>query len=146
MKLTHDTADWSYCIPIICKLIFNTFEPGPFHFGKASRFINLWAVVWTAFVSVIFLSPTQMPATPENMNYAVVILFAVFLFATSYWYIAGNKYYTGPRTRAHVVGGDIVADDSSDGAIEDQEKKAGASPVLEKDGLAAQRAPAELNG
>ncbi len=44
------------------------------------------------------------------MNYAVVILVFVFLLATGYWFLRGRLYYTGPRTRAHVVNGIIVAD------------------------------------
>ena len=57
------------------------------------------------------------------MNYAAVILVFVFLVATAYWFIRGNKYYTGPRTHAHVVDGHIVRDDSGRAVI-DQEKAA----------------------
>jgi hypothetical protein len=45
------------------------------------------------------------------MNYAVVILTFVFIVSLSYWYMAGRKYYTGPRTRAHVVNGVVVEDE-----------------------------------
>lgn len=44
------------------------------------------------------------------MNYAVVILAFVLLFSLVYWYIAGRKYYVGPRTEAHVVDGMIIKD------------------------------------
>ncbi|KUI74162.1 hypothetical protein VM1G_10019 [Cytospora mali] len=100
--------DWSYCIPILCKLFFNKFERGPWHLGRASPFINAYACCWTAFVSVIFLFPTVMPVTADSMNYAVVILAFVFLVSMSYWFIAGKKYYVGPRTHAHVVDGMVV--------------------------------------
>ncbi|KAI0134127.1 amino acid permease [Xylariales sp. AK1849] len=100
--------DWSYCIPIICKLFFNKFERGPWHLGKASKFINAWACIWTSFVSVIFLFPTAMPVSADNMNYAVVILAFVFFLATGYWFLRGHKYYIGPRTHAHVSNGDIL--------------------------------------
>ena len=66
--------DWSYCIPIICKLLFNKFEPGPWTLGKASTFINIYAVVWTAFVSVIFLFPTVMPVEADNVSFGHLIL------------------------------------------------------------------------
>jgi hypothetical protein len=36
------------------------------------------------------------------MNYAVVILASVFLFATVLWFVWGRKVYTGPVTE--VVG------------------------------------------
>lgn len=60
--------DWSYCIPIVCKLVFNQFEPGPWHLGRASFFINTWACVWTAFVSVIFMFPTFLPVAADNVS------------------------------------------------------------------------------
>ena len=62
--------DWSYCIPIACKLIYGKFEPGPWHMGKFGWFVNVWALIWTAFVSIIFLFPTFYPVTTENMNFA----------------------------------------------------------------------------
>lgn len=60
--------DWSYTIPIFCKLIFNQFEPGPWNLGKFSYLVNAWACIWTAFVSVIFLFPTDMPVQSANVS------------------------------------------------------------------------------
>lgn len=60
--------DWSYCIPIICKLLYGKFEPGPWHLGRASFWINLWAVIWTLFVSIIFILPTVRPVTAANVS------------------------------------------------------------------------------
>ncbi|CAF3594727.1 unnamed protein product [Rotaria socialis] len=98
--------DWSYCIPIICKLIYGTetgrYIPGPWNLGKFSTPINCWSVIWTAFVSVIFLMPTNQPVTVDNMNYAVVILIGILVFAMIYWFVCGaQKYYIGPRTNQH---------------------------------------------
>lgn len=61
--------DWSYCIPIVCKLIFHNFQPGPWNLGKLSTAINVWACIWTLFVSIIFVMPTIRPVTPENVSY-----------------------------------------------------------------------------
>ncbi|KAK3360235.1 amino acid permease [Lasiosphaeria hispida] len=94
--------DWSYCIPILCKLLFGRFEKGPWNLGRASFCVNTYAVCWTGFVSVIFLLPTVRPVHADNMNYAIVILAFVLLVATGYWYIHGRRFYTGPRTHAHV--------------------------------------------
>jgi amino acid permease (GABA permease) len=96
--------DWSYCIPIICKLIYGTetgrYIPGPWNLGKFSTPINCWSVIWTFFVSIIFLMPTNRPVTAGNMNYAVVILIGILTFAMIYWFIGGaRKYYIGPRTK-----------------------------------------------
>lgn len=61
--------DWSYCIPILCKLFFGRFERGPWHLGKASRFVNIWACTWTSFVSVIFMFPTVRPVLANNVSH-----------------------------------------------------------------------------
>lgn len=47
------------------------------------------------------------------MNYAIVIMFFVFIVSLVYWFIAGKKYYMGPRTEAHIVNGVIVKDPSA---------------------------------
>lgn len=60
--------DWSYCIPIWCKLMFGRFGRGPWHLGPFSLIVNLWACLWTAFVSVIFILPTFMPVTPDTVS------------------------------------------------------------------------------
>ncbi|KAJ5354974.1 uncharacterized protein N7496_012186 [Penicillium cataractarum] len=109
--------DWSYCIPILCKLFFGKFQPGPWHMGPFSTIVNIWACLWTLFVSVIFVLPTAMPVTAEGMNYACVYLVAVLLFAMIYWYIRGRAVYTGPVTEA-------ISDDISESEIVESEKTA----------------------
>lgn len=69
-SLTAIALDWSYCIPILCKMIYGKFEPGPFHLGKASFWINLYAVLWTLFVSIIFVLPSVLPVTPQNVSFS----------------------------------------------------------------------------
>ena len=61
--------DWSYCIPIFCKLFWpQNFRPGPWHLGKFSKAVNAWACTWTAFVTIIFLCPTALPVSGENVS------------------------------------------------------------------------------
>ncbi|RAL64633.1 hypothetical protein DID88_001666 [Monilinia fructigena] len=74
--------DWSYCIPIVCKLMFGQFEPGPWHLVSSSFF------------------PTERPVTALNMNYAIAFLGLILVFSTVYWYISGKKFYTGPVIEA----------------------------------------------
>jgi len=51
-----------------CKIIFGKFEPGPWHLGKFSVFVNAWACLWTLFVSIIFILPTVRPVTAINVS------------------------------------------------------------------------------
>ncbi|KAK0284486.1 polyamine transporter tpo5 [Friedmanniomyces endolithicus] len=94
--------DWSYCIPIVCKLAFGKFERGPWHLGKFSPFINIWACIWTLFVSIIFVMPTALPVTADTMNYAIVYLGAILFFSMLYWVVRGRKFYTGPLIEAEI--------------------------------------------
>ncbi|KAK3378576.1 amino acid permease [Podospora didyma] len=87
------------------------------------KFVNMYACYWTAFVSIIFLFPTVMPVHADNMNYAVVILFFVFLVATVYWFVHGRQYYIGPLTRAHVEGGEIISGEGESINGKDEEAK-----------------------
>jgi len=105
--------DWSYVIPIACKVLFGKFVPGPWHMGKASVFVNSWACLWTLFVSIIFILPTIRPTTAENMNYAAVFLVAILVASMIYWYISGRKFYTGPLIEAE-VGEEQIGDSGSD--------------------------------
>ena len=72
-NLTAIALDWSYCIPIICKLAYGKFERGPFHLGWASAAINVWAVVWTTFVTIIYVQPTIRPVTAENVRHVLLL-------------------------------------------------------------------------
>lgn len=95
--------DWSYCIPIFCKIVFGRFQPGPWHLGKASKFVNAWACIWTLFVSIIFVLPTAYPVTAANMNYAIAYLGGILILSLIWWVAGGRKYYTGPLIEAEVM-------------------------------------------
>ncbi|CCC07884.1 hypothetical protein SMACR_01449 [Sordaria macrospora] len=88
----------SYVIPIICKMVYGRMQKGPWHMGKYSIWVNAVAVAWNTFMAVIFFFPTQVPVTPENMNYAIVVFFFVLFFSLGFWYTHGRHYYTGPLT------------------------------------------------
>ena len=105
--------DWSYVIPIACKLFFGKFKPGPWHMGKVSPFVNAWACIWTLFVSIIFILPTVRPATALNMNYASAFLVFILGSALIWWFISGKKYYTGPLIEAE-VGEESIGDSASE--------------------------------
>ncbi|KAL8772975.1 MAG: hypothetical protein Q9209_001995 [Squamulea sp. 1 TL-2023] len=99
---TAIALDWSYCIPIVCKMVFGQFEPGPWHMGKLSWWVNAYAVLWTLFASIIFILPTVRPVSGETMNYAIAFLGAILIFSAFFWYIGGRRYYTGPVVEAEI--------------------------------------------
>ncbi|KAL8673933.1 MAG: hypothetical protein Q9168_001680 [Polycauliona sp. 1 TL-2023] len=99
---TAIALDWSYCVPIVCKMLFGQFEAGPWHMGKWSWWVNAYAVAWTLFASIIYLLPTVRPVSLSTMNYAVAFLAAILVCSAIFWYTAGRKYYTGPLVEAEM--------------------------------------------
>ncbi|KAG0649946.1 putative amino-acid permease [Hyphodiscus hymeniophilus] len=102
--------DWSYCIPIACKLLFGKFQPGPWHMGRLSPFVNAWACIWTFFVSIIFILPTVRPVAADTMNYASVFLVFICGCAAVFWYTNGRFYYHGPVVEAQLDENDSQSD------------------------------------
>ncbi|KAF2090345.1 amino acid transporter [Saccharata proteae CBS 121410] len=124
--------DWSYVIPIMCKLIFGKFKPGPWNMGKLSFLVNAYACLWTLFVSIIFILPTERPTTAQNMNYAAVFLIAIFAAAIIYWYAGGRRWYTGPLVETEGIQGDPSQRSSAEEQYEEKhafERAAGTPEV-----------------
>ena len=71
-------------------------------------------------MSVIFILPTLIPVTADNMNYAVAFLGGIFIAAAVFWYVpkGGKVYYTGPLIEA-----EVLADDQTSGSDENAHEK-----------------------
>lgn len=94
----------SYAIPIACKLLFpEKFTPGPFNLGKFSNPINFIAVVWTAFITVLFVLPPINPVTAITMNYACVGVGAVIIFAGLGYALSARRWFRGPMRNVQTV-------------------------------------------
>ena len=46
-----------------------------------------------------------MPVTAENMNYSVLMTFAVIAFSVVYYYVRGKEQYKGPLVERDVGAG-----------------------------------------
>lgn len=68
------------------------------------------------------------------MNYVVVLMAAVAIFAIGYWYAAGRYYYIGPRVKAQLImglpGEDGKADSSGGSSDEKREQTAIIEPAM----------------
>ncbi|KAK1219603.1 hypothetical protein PQX77_017674 [Marasmius sp. AFHP31] len=88
----------SYTVPIFF-VVFGgrkKIVPGPFNMGKLSRFIGGIAVLWVTFIIVVLVFPVGQAVTAENMNYAIVIIGAVFIFASISWVVSARHWFHGP--------------------------------------------------
>ncbi|MEU6485798.1 amino acid permease [Streptomyces sp. NPDC046887] len=83
----------AYAIPIYLRLrAGDRFQRGPWHLGRWSKPIGWIAVVWVAFVTVLFCLPQKSPVTVDSMNYAVIALAVVLVLASVWWYVARRSY------------------------------------------------------
>jgi hypothetical protein len=89
-----------YAIPIFFRLIngSNTFKPGPVHLGRAGVPIAVIALLWVAFLTVLFVLPTAYPVTHINLNYAGVTVAGVLVFSIGWWLLSARKWFDGPNT------------------------------------------------
>jgi len=88
----------SYAAPIFLRITSgrNKLEKGPFSLGRWAVPIGAIAVAWVAFIVVLLFFPPGQAATAGSMNYAVVIIMGVFIFASASWIISAHKWFIGP--------------------------------------------------
>jgi amino acid permease (GABA permease) len=87
----------AYGIPILLRLrAGSSFQPGPWNLGRWSRPVGVIAVVWIAFISILFVLPQAAPINITTFNYAIVAVGAVLLFSGGYWMLSARNWFKGP--------------------------------------------------
>ena len=99
----------SYGIPILIALINpDGYTKGPFSLGIMSRPVGFVAVAWILFITVIFCLPTANPVNDQTLNYTVVAVGIITIFAIGGWLLSARKWFTGPIRQIEVRHGDTV--------------------------------------
>jgi hypothetical protein len=86
----------AYAIPIFLRQFAPDFKPGPWRLGVWSGPIGWIAVIWVAFVSVLFMLPTATPITLTNFNYTPVVVVGVLVLVTIWWLVSARFWFKGP--------------------------------------------------
>jgi amino acid transporter len=86
----------AYALPIFLRQFATDFNPGPWQLGAWSRPIGWIAVIWVAFISVLFMLPAASPITPSNFNYTSVVVLGVIVIVTVWWLVSARKWFKGP--------------------------------------------------
>lgn len=87
----------SYGIPIALRVIYaDRFIRGPFHLGRFSYPISIAAVLWIAFISIVFCLPELNPVNSQTLNYAPVAVGIVLTYALGFWAISARRWFAGP--------------------------------------------------
>lgn len=70
---------------------------GRWNLGRYGTAINVFTLVYTAWVIIFLPFPGTLPVTGLNMNYAGPIFGAVLLFTSTLWLFRANKCWAGPN-------------------------------------------------
>src|SRR5438270_9724725 len=90
----------SYGIPILLRLRKgDSFERGPWHLGRWSRLVGTIAVVWIAFIAVLFVLPQVYPITLTTFNYSIVAVAVVVIGTGVWWLVSARNWFRGPRVQ-----------------------------------------------
>jgi len=90
----------SYGIPIALRVYKGSnFKPSLFTLGKFSVPIGVFSVFWVALITIVFVLPIQSPVGAKSMNYAVLLVGAVFFGALLAWILGVRKTFKGPNRK-----------------------------------------------
>jgi amino acid transporter len=90
----------AYAIPVLLRLrAGERFARGPWHLGRWSKPIGTIAVLWVAFISILFVLPQVYPISALNFNYAIVAVGVVVLFSGGWWMLSARRWFSGPRVQ-----------------------------------------------
>lgn len=90
--------DISYALPILFRITLarNQFIPGPFNLGSCGLTVGWVAVLWVAFITVLFSLPVEYPVTKESLNYTPVAVGGVLVLVVGSWLTSVKFWFKGP--------------------------------------------------
>jgi amino acid permease (GABA permease) len=93
----------AYVVPVFLRRRNPDFVAGPWNLGRWSPVIGWIAVVWVAFIVVLFMLPQYAPGSwgDDTFNYAPVAVGVVLLFATATWFLGGRKHFLRDVPQGH---------------------------------------------
>jgi amino acid transporter len=95
----------AYVIPIYLRWRKgDAFEAGPWCNGRKYRWMNPFATIWVAIITIIFILPTVPAGVPGNkdfswnsVNYAPLVTGGVLLIVGVWWLVSAKHTFTGPK-------------------------------------------------
>ncbi|KAG0293177.1 hypothetical protein BGZ98_002285, partial [Dissophora globulifera] len=116
----------SYAIPILLRITVgaNTFVQHEFNLGRYSKPIGWVAVIWTAFIFVIFNLPQSWPVNdPNAFNFTPAAVGFLMIFTTATWFLSARHWFKGPVSEIALLELDgVVAADGNHAKRELEEK------------------------
>ncbi|KAG5356148.1 GABA-specific permease [Yarrowia sp. B02] len=117
-SLAAASNDLAWMTPIACRLFwgYKNFRPGPFYLGRTlSKAVSAFACLYLSFAICLLMFPLEGPnPTKDNMNYTVVINFAVWAGSLLYYFFWAHRWFQGPQSNLElegVIGGSLNGED-----------------------------------
>jgi amino acid transporter len=100
----------AYILPIYLRFRQgDDFEAGPWNLGRRYKILNIIAMIWVAFICVLFILPVTDAAVPWNsdfdyksMNYAPIVFLVVLGAVAIWWNVSAKKWFKGPQRNLDV--------------------------------------------
>jgi amino acid transporter len=94
----------AFVLPIILRLrAGESFERGAWHLGRHYRWIDWVAIVWIAFISLVFLLPFASVGIPGNegftwdfVNYTPLTVGGAFVLFGGWYLLSAKRWFKGP--------------------------------------------------
>ena len=94
----------AFILPVILRYrLGDKFEHGAWSLGKHYKWIDPIAIVWVAFISILFLLPPYKASvtvggrfTWEAANYAPILVGGALLLFGGWWVLSAKKWFKGP--------------------------------------------------
>jgi amino acid transporter len=94
----------AFMLPIILRFrAGESFERSAWHLGKHYKWIDIVAVAWIIFISIVFLLPFAYGGIPWNdgfdwnlVNYTPLTVGGAFLLFGGWYVLSANKWFKGP--------------------------------------------------
>ena len=94
----------AFILPVILRFrMGDKFEPGAWTLGKHYKWIDTIAILWVAFIVVLFMLPPYKTSVPwdadfswEALNYAPILVGGALLLFGGWWVISARKWFKGP--------------------------------------------------
>src|SRR6266536_716004 len=94
----------AFVLPIILRLrAGESFERGAWHLGRHYKWIDTLAILWIAFICLVFLLPAYQGGIPFKsnfdwllFNYTPLPVFGTFLLFGGWYVLSARKWFKGP--------------------------------------------------
>ncbi|MEA2256712.1 MAG: hypothetical protein QOG35_2757 [Solirubrobacteraceae bacterium] len=115
----------AYVIPIYLRWrMGDRFEAGPWNNGRKYRWMNPFATIWVALITIVFILPSTPAGVPwrdeftwSSVNYAPLVTGGVILAVGIWWLVSARKTFTGPRHTVSQLDAELGEPHDGDGGV-----------------------------